>query len=102
MYDVLPQTGRFSKTVIAAPYVARWFDIKDLTNKLTEEAEKIALKLAQKDNNTFKEEIEKIDLNLAQTHNFIFIERVFWVQVKFREVWPRGIVMKGRVRKPSF
>jgi len=75
MYDVLPQTGRFSKTVLAEPYVARWFDIKDLTNKLTEEAEKIALKLAQNDNNTFKEEIEKIDLNLAQTHNFIFIER---------------------------
>jgi len=56
MYDVLPQTGRFSKTVIAAPYVARWFDIKDLTNKLTEETEKIALKL-------------------AQTHNFIYVER---------------------------
>ena len=56
MYDVLPQTGRFSKTVLASPYVARWFDIKDLTNKLTEETEKIALKL-------------------AQTHNFIYVER---------------------------
>lgn len=76
MYDVLPQTGRFSKTILAMPYVARWFDIKDLTNKLTEEAEKIALKLAQNNNFTFKEEIEKIDLSLAQTHNSIFIERV--------------------------
>ena len=75
MYDVLPQTGRFSKTVLAAPYVARWFDIKDLTNKLTVETEKIALKLAQTDNFTF-EETEKISLNLAQTHNSIFIERV--------------------------
>ena len=57
MYDVLPQTGRFSKTVLAAPYVARWFDIKELTNNLNEEAEKIALKL-------------------SQNHNFIFIERI--------------------------
>jgi len=57
MYDVLPQTGRFSKTVLAQPYIARWFDIKELTDKLTEEAEKIALKL-------------------SQTNNFIFVERV--------------------------
>ena len=57
IYDVLPQTGRFSKTILAAPYVARWFDIKDLTVKLTEEAEKIAL-------------------NLSQIHNFIFVEKV--------------------------
>lgn len=75
MYDVLPQTGRFSKTVLAAPYVARWFDIKDLTDKLTVEIEKIALKLAQNNNAVF-EETEKITLKLAQTHNSIFIERV--------------------------
>jgi len=57
MYDVLPQTGRFSKTVLALPYIARWFDIKELTDKLTEELEKIALKV-------------------AQTHNLIFVEIV--------------------------
>ena len=57
MYDVLPQTGRFSKTVLAAPYVARWFDIKALAERLSEDIEKIALKM-------------------AQNHNFIFVERV--------------------------
>jgi len=57
MYDVLPQTGRFSKTVLAKPYVARWFDIKELISKLKEESGKIALKL-------------------SQTHNCVFVERV--------------------------
>src|SRR3989339_335324 len=34
MYDVLPQTGRFSKTVLANPHVARWFDIRELISLL--------------------------------------------------------------------
>lgn len=60
MYDVLPQTGRFSKTVLAAPYVARWFDIPDMTNKLNEEIEKISVKLAQKHNHIFVERVKNI------------------------------------------
>ena len=34
IYDVLPQTGRFSKVVLANPYVARWFDIEQLMNQI--------------------------------------------------------------------
>lgn len=34
IYDILPQTGRFAKIVLANPYIARWFDIKDLLNKM--------------------------------------------------------------------
>jgi hypothetical protein len=30
IYDVLPQTARFSKIVLSKPYVARWFDINAL------------------------------------------------------------------------
>lgn len=41
MFDVLPQTGRFSKTIIANPYLARWFDIKELTQKLEIELNRI-------------------------------------------------------------
>lgn len=30
IYDILPQTGRFSKAVLANPSIARWFDIPQL------------------------------------------------------------------------
>ena len=39
IYDVLPQTGRFSKMVLAKPYIARWYDIKELITKLETEAD---------------------------------------------------------------
>lgn len=42
MYDVLPQTGRYAKTVLANPYIARWFDIPELNQKLSAELELIA------------------------------------------------------------
>lgn len=38
IYDVLPQTGRFSKMVLANPSIARWYDVKELITKLSEEA----------------------------------------------------------------
>ncbi|MFH0702842.1 MAG: hypothetical protein V2B14_04810 [bacterium] len=47
MYDVLPQTGRFSKIVLANPHIARWFDIKELINKLCEDLNQIAENLKQ-------------------------------------------------------
>ena len=34
IYDILPQTGRFSKAVLSNPYIARWFDIKALNKQL--------------------------------------------------------------------
>ena len=39
IYDVLPQTGRFSKIVLANPHVARWFSINDFKG-IEDEAEK--------------------------------------------------------------
>lgn len=35
IYDILPQTGRFSKIVLSNPYIARWGDIKELIVKYT-------------------------------------------------------------------
>jgi hypothetical protein len=32
IYDILPQTGRFAKNILANPNVARWFDITALIN----------------------------------------------------------------------
>jgi len=35
IYDVLPQTARFSKAVLANPEIARWIDINELTSTIT-------------------------------------------------------------------
>lgn len=59
MYDILPQTGRFSKTVLASPYVARWFDIKSLNDQLNQEAERIALE-SKHNNPMFIEKVKSI------------------------------------------
>ena len=49
MYDVLPQTARYSKAVLAKPYIARWFDIHDLISKIEDETEKLNCADAMKD-----------------------------------------------------
>ena len=36
IYDILPQTGRFSKAVLANPSIARWFDITELNKEIEE------------------------------------------------------------------
>lgn len=50
IYDILPQTGRFSKVVLSKPYVARWFDIKELIEDYKREIEKAAVMLKDKYN----------------------------------------------------
>ncbi len=42
MFDVLPQTGRFSKTILTNPHAARWFNVKDLIQKLSHDVDQIA------------------------------------------------------------
>lgn len=46
IYDILPQTGRFSKAVLANPQIARWFDITELNLKVDECIEKCAKDLS--------------------------------------------------------
>lgn len=41
MYDVLPQTGRFSALVLANPWLVRWFDIPALVASLEQAAAKM-------------------------------------------------------------
>jgi len=41
MYDVLPQTARYAKSVLANPKIARWFDIKELIAKIENEIEQL-------------------------------------------------------------
>lgn len=45
IYDVLPQTGRYSKLVLSNPQIARWFDVKYLIKEIEKAADEIALKL---------------------------------------------------------
>lgn len=42
IYDILPQTGRFSKAVLANPEIARWFDINILNKELEANIDRIA------------------------------------------------------------
>ena len=48
IYDILPQTGRFSKTVLLHPECARWYDINALTEELSKNVDKIASELGEK------------------------------------------------------
>lgn len=45
IYDILPQTGRFSKMVLANPNVARWYDVNKLIEKIELAADEAAQKL---------------------------------------------------------
>ena len=58
IYDILPQTGRFSKIVLANPHIARWYDIKTLIQKLEESIDEIALEL--------EKDYEKEDVNIIK------------------------------------
>ena len=48
IYDILPQTGRFSKIVLSNPAVARWVDIKELTDRIIEYLNKVADEIIKK------------------------------------------------------
>ena len=49
IYDILPQTGRFSKFVLANPQVARWYDITELQKQLSAKVDEVA-EFLSKDN----------------------------------------------------
>lgn len=51
IYDILPQTGRFAKVVLANPHAARWFDIKELSTKIKASVDTVAKKLEGKFDN---------------------------------------------------
>lgn len=64
IYDILPQTGRFSKIVLANPHIARWFDVKELLSKVENSTDLIAQKLEKKFD---KEDIEIVKDICKQT-----------------------------------
>ena len=48
IYDILPQTGRFSKIVLTTPECARWFDINALIEELAKNIDLVADSLKEK------------------------------------------------------
>lgn len=48
IYDILPQTGRFSKVVLINPDCARWFDINALIDELIKNVDSAVEKLSDK------------------------------------------------------
>ena len=45
IYDILPQTGRFSKAVLANPEIARWYDIEELINLLKKKIDTVCTEM---------------------------------------------------------
>ena len=58
IYDVLPQSGRYSKLVLSNPQIARWFDIPKLIALIEDDAQKIAIEL--------KKEYEADDVEIVK------------------------------------
>lgn len=48
IYDILPQTGRFSKIVLTTPDCARWFDINALIEELSKNVDSVLENLSDK------------------------------------------------------
>ena len=67
IYDVLPQTGRFSKIVLANPAIARWFDIPKLITQISDAVEKVATELAKTEDADDVEIIKNVVLNLLHS-----------------------------------
>ena len=57
IYDILPQTGRYSKIVLTTPECARWFDINALISELCKNISDIK--------NTLSERYSKDDLDIV-------------------------------------
>ncbi len=66
IYDVLPQTGRFSKIVLTNPYVARWMDVKELDNQINN------FKKALKSNKskTYDEDLKEFKILISYKMSF--------------------------------
>ncbi len=63
IYDVFPQNGRFSKTVMVHPEIARWIDVKFLTEEISKSLNYAAIKLSQE----FDEDDVTIVRNIYKT-----------------------------------
>ena len=71
IYDVLPQTGRFSKAVLANPEIARWYDIKLLSDELEKNIDRIAKNMPESFDD---EDIELVKNIYKDSQNELFLK----------------------------
>ncbi len=69
IYDILPQTGRFSKIVLTHPYVARWMDIKELDSQIKN------FKKALKANNSKTQEEDLKEFKILISYKMSFKDK---------------------------
>ena len=62
IYDILPQTARFAKEVLANPSIVRWMDIEALIQSLNSEIDNLAPKMVKK----YGDDDAKIVINLSK------------------------------------
>ena len=67
IYDILPQTGRFSKLVLSNPSIARWFDIPKLIKLIEVDIEQVAIEMAKNHDEDDVEIVKNIALNLLNS-----------------------------------
>lgn len=63
IYDILPQTSRFSKEVLANPAIVRWMDVNSLISSINDEIDKQAATLFKK----YGQDDAKIIMNVAKS-----------------------------------
>ena len=67
IYDILPQTGRFSKLVLSNPSIARWFDINKLIKLIEEDIEKVSHEMTKNHDKDDVEIVKNIALTLLNS-----------------------------------
>ena len=68
IYDVLPQTARFSKMVLANPQIARWVDINELTSSIEGYLNALCAQLIQQKKYNDKDIVEAQKLYIDNLH----------------------------------
>ena len=63
IYDVFPQNGRYSKTILAHPELSRWIDVNYLTEEISKSLNYVAIKLSHQ----FDEDDVTIVRNIYKT-----------------------------------
>ncbi len=91
IYDILPQTGRFSKAVLSNPHIARWFDITELNLRIDECIDKIANDLSGEYDS---DDIELLKRIYRQTQQGCAGELSEHYQVMFRQFEDKMLLLK--------
>lgn len=94
IYDVFPQSGRYSKTVMAHPEIARWIDVKFLTEEISKSLNFVAMKLSQELDeddvtivrNIYKTTLKSGSVDLSPEFKPIYDRFTYELEAKRREL----------------